>query len=278
MAQWGLTDNAANSVIYVANTLMSAANNSALFGNTSLSDYVTNQAVGQFGVSAAEMANTTGEAARVAHAGWQLRRAGTGPVTAFTVTAPGAGIANGETITVTDTSGSASPAIMAVGIAISNATGNLVSVSIANSGLFVNTTAIAITFNKEKHIANVTVTGSATGYSNTDTIRVSNGSVNATATMTTNSIGGVSNSSFVITNVGLFANVAANSNLVVTALAANGSASAGSGATFSVKVANSTDANVSVTLGGRAGRVTYETIVAMGSLSNGSADDTYFPQ
>ena len=42
--------------------------------------------------------------------------------------------------------------------------------------------------------------------------------------------------------------------------------------------ANTTRPTFAVTLGGRAGRVQYETLVAMGSVSgDNSADDTYFP-
>lgn len=107
-------------------------------------------------------------------------------------------------------------------------------------------------------ITNVSYTGTATGYSNADVITVASPQAggNATATVSTNSTGGalvitISNAGAGFTVVNATPNVAiANST---------GGASGGSGATFTAVA------------GGRAGRVFYETLVAMGSLGAQSA-------
>jgi hypothetical protein len=80
MAQWGNTDDAANSVSWVAQSLgegsgksNQAANNTALYANSTADAFITGQTVGQFGISVGEAA-----ANPVAHAGWVLRREGSG--------------------------------------------------------------------------------------------------------------------------------------------------------------------------------------------------------
>lgn len=99
-------------------------------------------------------------------------------------------------------------------------------------------------------IATLTINAGGTTYANTDLIKVSGGKVNAAGTLVTNSTGGLT--SVTITTAGSgFINVASTTVAVTNA---TGGASAGSGATFVF------------TLGGRAGRVMAETLVAMGSL------------
>lgn len=98
-------------------------------------------------------------------------------------------------------------------------------------------------------IVSYAIGAGGTGYSNTDTIRVSGGTINATATLTTNSTGGIA--TITPTNPGAgFMNVSTSTLAVINSTAG---ASAGSGAT------------INISLGGRAGRVVYETIVAGGS-------------
>ena len=101
---------------------------------------------------------------------------------------------------------------------------------------------------------NISVGGS--GYANTDTIRVSGGALNATATLTTNATGGIT--TLAITNNG--AKFVNNSTTVVAVANSSGGVSAGAGATFTV------------TLGGRANRVQVETLISQSSMSaNGSS-------
>ncbi len=77
MAQWGKTDNAANSVLWAATSVKKTANSTnqtALFGNTTADAFITNATVGQFGVGVQE-AQANGS---VAHSGWVLRTTGSG--------------------------------------------------------------------------------------------------------------------------------------------------------------------------------------------------------
>jgi hypothetical protein len=235
-----------------------AATDVDMFGNVTSGAFISGQAVGVFGVDATEAA--VGNAAGLAHAGWVVRRAGTGPVTSLTV-AGGSGFTNGETITVGNGSVDATLTIS------TNTSGGIASIAVTNPGAgFVNTASVTKTFNRQKRLSTITVSGTPTGYDNTDVIVVSNATTNATATVSTNSTGGFVSANVTITNVGLFPQARTNGGLVFTALAANGAASNGSGATFAGTLANSTGGTATVVLGGRAGRVHYETLVAMGSL------------
>jgi len=75
-----------------------AATDVAMFDNTTPSAFLANIAVGVFGVSAPEVANTGSE--KVAHAGWNLRRAGTGPVVSAVYTNSGVGYNNNDVLVV----------------------------------------------------------------------------------------------------------------------------------------------------------------------------------
>lgn len=179
MSQWGKSDNAANSVYWgsqLLNKTANSANRTALYGNTTMGAFVTGQVVGQYGVDVVEAANTAADFKKVAHAGWNLKTQGTGP------------------------------------------------------------------------IANVTITAGGTGYANTDTFRVTatgTGSVNATGTITTNSTGGIT--ALAITNYGAGFTTVAPSVTITT--------SGGTTATLTARA------------GGRAGRTSYETLVATGTIS-----------
>lgn len=76
MAQWGKQDNAANSVLWAVASYktVNTANRDLLFGNTTPDAFVTDQTVGQYGADTTETAVET----RITHAGWVLRREGTG--------------------------------------------------------------------------------------------------------------------------------------------------------------------------------------------------------
>lgn len=191
MPLWGLTDSAANSVKYATELTRAgpagsgnankAANNTTLYANTVAGAFVSGRAVGQFCVTAQEMANNSAiERGFPQHAGWNMRFAGTGPVTGFNIVAGG------------------------------------------------------------------------TGYANSDLIKVSGGTINAAGIVTTNATGGLLTA--VLSNPGAgFLNVS-SSTLAITN--ATGGASAG------------TTANVTFSLGGRSGRMSYETIVAAGSFTS----------
>lgn len=82
MAQWGNTDDAANSVIWATESVnlpANTANRDALFGNTTASAYFDGVTIGQFGVDTDEQrAKRDSGEARPTHAGWVLRTEGSG--------------------------------------------------------------------------------------------------------------------------------------------------------------------------------------------------------
>jgi hypothetical protein len=193
MPLWGLTDAAANSVKYATELVRSgpvgnsnankAANNTPLYANVSSSAYTNGMVVGQFAVTSQEMANTSAtERGHPAHAGWNMRYAGTGPV------------------------------------------------------------------------ANVTVSAGGTGYSNTNLVKVSGNNVtNASGSILTNGTGVIQ--SVTLTEPGYGFISVARSAISVTN-ATGGATGIGTGATLTFA------------LGGRAGRLQYETIVASGALTS----------
>ena len=149
MALWGKNDSAADSTKFAptqVNRTPDAANRTNLFGNTTTGAWQNNgvamkKAVGQFGVSAAEAANTAGEGKKVAHAGWNLRTRGTGPLTSITVAAAGRTYANSDTFSVAAGTGGTN----ATGNLVTNATGNVVSYSVSNWGANFNSAAPTVT-------------------------------------------------------------------------------------------------------------------------------------
>jgi len=81
MALWSSTDaNTGAPQFAVASGLGVSANGKVLYANTQASAFVTGANVGIFGVDTNEVANTSAasKASKPAHAGWVLRKAGTG--------------------------------------------------------------------------------------------------------------------------------------------------------------------------------------------------------
>jgi hypothetical protein len=270
MALWGKLDQANNAPKQTSVIAGTADRGNTIFSNNTPNAIVDKQVAGLFGVDQTE-ATVAGKGVTP---GWNIVRTGTGPITAMTATG-GTGFKTGDTITVSNGSANATATLTA------NATGNLVSVGIPSNGLgsgYVNASIVATGFNREKHVTLITVTGTATGYSNTDVITVANAIVNASATVSTNATGGTL--TFTVTNSGTIANTTANNQLVVTIANSTGGASGGSGATFGANAVASTGGTLAgITVGGRSGRVQYENIAVVRSMANAGADaeDTVFP-
>ena len=267
-----------------------------LFGNNQTSVSVNNMVVGVYGVDQTE----AGVAGKGVTPGWVVVKQGTGPVTGVAIGAgdTSAKFVNGETMTISNGSSNGVLTFTSNGFAGNSTSnvvvGNIATITITSGGAgFDTNTHVVKTFTRQLHVANLTVTGTGTGYLNTDTISVyGNATVaattNATATITTNSTGGLTQNStnIVITKLGLFqttfTNTAATStaNVRIVVLAANGSNAVGTGLTITANIVPSTGGNVSITtLGGRAGRTNYETLAVVRSMSNAGADaeDTMFP-
>lgn len=186
MALWSNSDaNTSAPVFPVAAGYGVSANGFTMYNNTSVSSFVTGEAMGVFGVDPAETANTTAEGPYVTHAGWTLRHAGSGPVISITLDTAGANYASDGFILFTGGGGSG-----------------------ANASYTVNSVSNTIT--------TVTLNSGGSGYVTAPTATAANGT-------------GVNAASF------------------------------------------------SVTTGGRSNRISYETLVAMGSMTGDGSDDTQLP-
>jgi hypothetical protein len=179
MSLWKSQDAASNAPVYtVASGYGISANGFTLYENADLAQY---NATGVYGVDSTEAGITSGDGKKIAHAGWNLARRGTGPVVSIT----------------------------------------------ANNG------AVAVN-------SFISFTGGGTG----------NTSANARVTVNT-------------------------AGYIISIAVLNGG-SYSTTPTASKNTGSTSNAAYTVTMGGRANRVSYETLVAMGSIT-GDSDDTYFP-
>lgn len=245
-----------------------------MYGNDTPSAFTSGQSVGVFGVTPAQMANNAANFSKEhpAHTGWVLRRAGTGGVATATIAA-GTNFVNGETVTVSN--GIANATLSLTTNAAGVPTPGGVTVSNPGSG-WVNTTMAAIAFNREKHLATVTFSAGAgdIGYDNTSVVTFSNASafVNAyTANLATNATGGTVTTTIV--EKGRFLNALVATDLVISIKKYDGTTATGNTTTTAISktVVNSAAGTITLTLGGRAGRVQTETLIASGSLGAQSA-------
>jgi hypothetical protein len=240
-----------------------ANTDATMFQNTTPGTFIPGIAVGIHGVTPAEMSNNTVNSSKdhPAHAGWVIRRAGTGPILSAAITT-GTGHANGETITVSNGAVNATLTIATNG----SGTATGASVTLPGSG-WTNTDIAVSTFNREKYVTSVTVLNANAGYSNTSILRFSNGTVNSYSTnLSTNTTGGLT--AVTLSTVGLFPNAITAGQVITTVTKYDGTTATGNVAVtaFTPVLANSSGGSVTLTIGGRAGRVHTETLVAMGSL------------
>ena len=152
MSLWGNLDAANNAPVssamagYGGNTPQVTANAEVYYANTQLGAFSDNQAIGIFGVSAAEQANSSTVASTgvPTHAGWVTRRVGMGPVA--TITANAGCVAVNSTITIVANSGfgntgsnGRSTIIPVVATISVNTAGYINTITIVNPGLYANT-------------------------------------------------------------------------------------------------------------------------------------------
>lgn len=226
------------------------------FNNTTPGVFHPGQVLGVWAANASQLVGASG---KIGHTGWQYVRMGTGPLKSLTISASGTGFVNLAVTTVTSPQAGGNANFLAT----TNSTGGITALTLINGGAgFVNTSAAVVV--PANGIVNVAI-GGGSGYSNSDTIVFSNGQVNATATLSTNSTGGIANITLTSAGRGFPSNTGTvvtittsagtNGNVVVNTLGG------GTGTTTLVPV-----------LGGRAGRIHYETLVA-GSIT-GSPPNT----
>jgi hypothetical protein len=261
MALWSNTDANTSAPKYaVAGGLGVSANGEVLYGNTTPDAFVTGIELGVFGVSADETVGTgnVGTLTIVsAGSGFTARPtltitgANTTQATALanatavgvTITAPGTGYAAGNTFTATGGTGTA--AVLTVDTVDVN--GNVTAVTITVAGDY----TVVPTVTDNPFTSN---TGSGTGFT-------ANLSLGVGSTQITNAGEGYNQST-----VGVTVGGAGGTGSSVTAtLTGQEGTNRGIHAGWNLRKEGS---------GGRAGRVHYETLVAMGSMTGDGDDDT----
>jgi len=284
MPLWGSTDVAGNSVISAPalfNQAPTRANANLLYGNTTLNSFVTNEVVGVYGVDTTEMT------------------VGTGPVVDGIITFAGSGYRANTTVAFTSNNTGSSAAANAQ----SNASGKISAINISTNGSGYTTSPIitiaaptAQTFagnTSAVTVGNTTNTGwillgvNAPFFTNNDVVTylvaASNtalgGLVNATAYYVLRVI-----STAIQLKSDPNAAAAINISSVPTSAQA-GHSLTGETATGAVTVGGAQNRGIAHAgwvvrtegTGGRAGRVQYETLVAMGSMSTDGSDDNVLP-
>lgn len=265
MSLWQATDaNTSAPKFAVFQGLGVSANGDVLFDNVQVGAFHSDVALGVFGVSAAEASNTQGEGPKVTHSGWVNRKQGTGPVAGITITSGGKGYTNGfVTIAgggVSNVAANASYTVRANGsvdgvtIGTPGAGYSNGFLTITNGGSGNSAANIAYTVNAAGNIVSVTINNGGSNYDSVPTLAAL-GSNTATAALTAT------------VNTG-----------VITAVTV-GTPGSGYVSTPTATVANANaQATFSVTMGGRANRIQYETLVATGSIgADSGADDAQFP-
>lgn len=267
MAQWGNTDDAANSVLWAVSQVNKTANTdnqTNLFGNTTADAFVTGATVGQFGLDATEIAVTNAS------------------VVSYTLTFAGSGYSANATVTV---GGNATANAQA------GATGRISAVNVVLPGNSYTTSPSvtiaapsAITFNALTAVSNtsdtITITSANSKFLVDDKVLYTVSSGNT-------AVGGLTSGSYYYIQ-------AANTTTVKLAATKGGSAidltasvsETGHSLTGETATATAVISGVShgaahtgwvlrtVGSGGRAGRVQYETLVAMGGNLSTDAEDT----
>jgi len=152
MSLWGNLDAANNApkssamAGYGGETPQVTSNSQVYYANTQLGAFTDNQAVGIFGVSAAEQANssTVASTGHPQHAGWVVRKVGMGPVATITANAGAVGV--NSTITIVANSGfgntgsnGRSTIIPVVATITTNTAGYIDTITIVNPGFYANT-------------------------------------------------------------------------------------------------------------------------------------------
>jgi hypothetical protein len=280
MAQWGNTDVAGNSVLWGVtgfNGAPNTTNRAAFYGNVTPDAWTVGETVGQFGVDTTEMG------------------VGSGAVNLVTITYAGTGYAANTTTAITNGGGSGAnvTTVATLGKVTSYVINNGGSSYESNPTITVAAPSL-IVFNGNTDVTQNTAIGSFFTVSNANN-RFSVGDLITYAGNVTSTPVGLTDStdyyvSFANTTGLKISTSSGGANLNVSD--ASGDGNTAGGATFRGKTATMTavvggaqNKGVShagwvvrtVGSGGRAGRVQYETLVAMGSIATDGSDDTVLP-
>lgn len=283
MAQWGQTESSSNAVkwgpsalaIVAANTTTSAA----LFNNTTISAFVSGQGTGVFAASAAEVATTSG------------------PIVDIVLTYAGSGYPANAAVTITGGGGSGATAN-----ALANSTGRIATVYANEHGsAFTSNPVIAVAApapivfsgnSTNVTVGNSTVNGFIT-LGTTNTALWANGDALTYLVAASNTaVGGLANNGtyYVLVSNTTAIQLSATQNgpaINLTSVAAGAQAGhtlTGETATAVASIGGGRNKGVTAGwvmrregTGGRAGRVSYESLVAMRSIVTDSADDIVLP-
>lgn len=139
MSLWKSEDAASNAPVYmVASGYGISANGFTLYENSDLS---SNKGTGVYGVDSTEAGITTGDGKKVAHAGWNLARRGTGPVAR--ITANTGAYSNGGNVFLTFSGGGTGNTAANARVFINATTNAIVSIVINNGGSYSTTPTVA---------------------------------------------------------------------------------------------------------------------------------------
>ncbi len=277
MSQWGNTDTTSNSVLWAVaqyNKEPNTVNRDLFFGNTTVSAFVNNAVAGQFGIDVVEAGVSSGNLA--------FGR----------LTYSGSGYGANGTVTITVTNGGTG------GVANASVVGGRVTainISTAGSGYITEPLATI------SAPAALNITANTAGVSNTnDTILLATANSKFLAgdrlyygvpTNNTAIVGLVANAYYYVT----FSNTTqlavssvlggANANIAETRTIAETHTLTGDTATGVFIVGGAKNNGVTHAgwvirtegTGGRAGRINYETMVAMGSIGSDASDDNVLP-
>ena len=149
MSLWGNLDAANNApkhgstAGYGGNTPQVTGNTQVYFANTRINAFMSNAAIGVFGVDASEQnALQTASYGHPQHAGWVLRKVGMGPVESITANT-GAVASNGYiTFTAGNGNGATTGNTAANARIYVNTAGYVVNVTVVTPGLYANTPVV----------------------------------------------------------------------------------------------------------------------------------------
>jgi hypothetical protein len=279
MAQWGNTDDAANSVLWataLVNLTPNTTNQTALFGNTTVGAFIANEAVGQFGLDSTE-----------------IRVSGNAAVQQYIITNAGSGYAANAAVTVANTAGGANTQLANSTVA----TGRVTAVS-ANVTVGGYTSAPSVTiaapgaqsFNANSAVTNAT---DAIAISTANSIFLAGDRVTYTVaagnTALTNLVSGTAYFIKTSNSTAVTLTTVPNGDTIdlTKGLTEAGHSLTGETATavaeltevgYTKGAAHTGWVMRTVGTGGRAGRVQYETLVAFGgNFSNDASDDAILP-
>jgi hypothetical protein len=145
MSLWGNLEAANNApkssamAGYGGNTPQVTSNAQVYYANTRINSFIADAAIGVFGVSASEQSNATSTIQGVPqHAGWIVRKVGTGPV--VTITANAGSVATNSFITFSQGNGIAGSGNTAANARIFvNTAGYIMNVTVVSGGEYANT-------------------------------------------------------------------------------------------------------------------------------------------